>query len=62
MSNGGGTGVEGRVGGTKKQKDQSKGFAGQVRSEVGSGPVLRLRLKTSEGGKVLDGGHVLERG
>lgn len=33
-----------------------KSFVGQVRSKEGSGPVLRLRLKTSQGGKMLDGG------
>lgn len=55
LSSGGGRGVEGRVGGTEKRKDQSTDFAEQVRSEVGSGPVLRPRLETSEGGKTLDG-------
>ena len=55
LSSGGGREVEGRVGGTEKWKDQSTDFAGQVRSAVGSGPVLRPGLETSEGGKTLDG-------
>ena len=50
--------VEGRDVGRKTQQGWRKDFVGQVRSKEGSGPVLRLRLKTSQGGKMLDGGRV----